>query len=138
MISFNDFVHNYELKNNATSNIKIYGVLRKIGLHSKVGFYLKNGIFSTKYGILNIPPSKGTHWVCYTKDCYSDSYGCPSPRKLPNYIKNKHEKCVYSEYQIQKNDSFCGRHCLYIIYLTKVVGTDFKSAVVNLYYQKIY
>ena len=34
------------------------------------------------------------------------------------------------------NDSFCGSYCLYIIYLTKIVGIDFKSAVLSLYYQR--
>ena len=44
---------------------------------------------------------------------------------------------IYSEYQSQKNDSFCGSYCLYLFYLTKVIGIDFKSAVLNLYYQSI-
>ena len=37
----------------------------------------------------------------------------------------------------KKNDSFCASYCLYIIYLTKNVGIDFKSSVLNLYYQVI-
>ena len=45
--------------------------------------------------------------------------------------------CLYSEDQIQKNDSFCASYCLHILYLTKVLGVDFKSAVLNLYYQRI-
>ena len=36
----------------------------------------------------------------------------------------------------KKIDSFCASYCLYIIYLTKIVGNDFKSAVLNLYYQR--
>ena len=35
-----------------------------------------------------------------------------------------------------KNDSYCASYCLYISYLTKVLGIDFKSAVLNLYYQR--
>ena len=35
MMMFNDFVQKYKLKNKATSNIKIYEVLKKIGLDSK-------------------------------------------------------------------------------------------------------
>ena len=38
---------------------------------------------------------------------------------------------------MQKEDSFCGSYCLYIIYLTKMLGIDFKFAVLNLYYQRI-
>ena len=136
MMTFNDFVQKHNLKNKATSNIKIYEVLKKIGLDSKVGIYLRNGSFSSDIGIVNLHPSKGTHWVCYIKDCYFDSYGCPPPKKLLNYLKNRHKKCIYSEYQIQKNDSFCASYSLYIIYLVKVLGVDFKSAVLNLYYQR--
>ena len=34
----------------------------------------------------------------------------------------------YSEYQIQKNDSYC----LYVLYLTQILG--FKNAVLKLFY----
>ena len=57
----NDFVHKYKKENKATSNIKIYEVLKNIGLDSKVGIYLRDGDFSTKYGIVNLHPSRGTH-----------------------------------------------------------------------------
>ena len=138
MMAFNDFVDKHSLKNNATSNIKIYEVLKKIGLGSKVGIYLRVGDFFTSYGIVNLLPSRGTHWVLYIKDCCFDSYGCSPPKKLLNFLKkNKHKKCIYSEYQIQKNDSFCASYCLYILYQTKVLGNDFKSAVLNLFYQRI-
>ena len=137
MITVNDFFHKHNLKNKATSNIKIYEVLKKIGLHSKEGSYLRDGVFLTNYGTVNLHPSRGTHWVLYIKDCYFDSYGFPPPKKLPKYLKNKHKKCIYSEYQIQKNDSFCASYCLYILYLTKLLGVDFETAVLNLYYQKI-
>ena len=38
---------------------------------------------------------------------------------------------------MQKNDSYCAKFCLCILYLTKVVGIDFKPVVLNLYYQMI-
>ena len=136
MMPFNDFIKKFNLKNIATSNIKIQKVLTSIGLNN-VGIYLRDGTFSTDIGIVNLRPSRGTHWVMYIKDCYFDLYGCPPPKKRLNYLKNKHKKCIYFEYQIQKNDSFCASYCLYILYLTKVIGIDFKSAVVNLYYQML-
>ena len=135
-MSFNEFVRKCNLKNKATSNIKKYEVLKKIGPDSKVGIYLRDGDFLTSYGIVNPHPSKGTHWVLYIKDCYFDSYGFPPPKKLFNYLKNKYKKCIYSEYQIKKNDSFSASYCLYILYLTEVLGIDFKSAVLILYYQR--
>ena len=134
-MTFNDFIKKHNLKNKATSNIKIQQVLGSIGLDN-VGIYLRDGPFSSDIGIVNLHPSKGTHWVCYINGNYFDSYGCSPPKKLSKFIIKRNGYCLYSEYQIQKNDSFCASYCLYIIYLTKVLGIDFKSAVLNLYYQR--
>ena len=81
MMTFNDFIHKHNLKNKTTSNKKIYEVLKKMGLDSKVGIYLRDGDFSTNYGIVNLHPSRGTQWVCFIKDFYFDSYGCSPPKK---------------------------------------------------------
>ena len=136
-MTFNDSVHKYNLKNKATNNKKLYKVLKKIGLDSKVGIFLRDGPFSNKIGIVNLQPSKGTHWVCYTNENFFDSYGVVYPKKLSKFIINRNGFCSYSECQIQKNDSFCASFCLYILYLTKVLGVDFKSSVLKLYYQTI-
>ena len=61
MITSNDFVKNCNLKNKATSNIKIYEVLKNIGLDTKVKIYLRDGPFESDIGIVNLDPSKGTH-----------------------------------------------------------------------------
>ena len=53
----------YKLKNRATSNIKSQQVLSSIGLDN-FDIYLKDGPFSSDIGIVNLHPSKGTHWVC--------------------------------------------------------------------------
>ena len=135
MMSFNNFVKKFNLKNKATSNIKIQQVLSSLSLND-VGIYLRDGRFESEIGIVNLHPSKGTHWVCYLNENYFDSYGCSPAKKLSKFIIKRNGYCLYSEYQIQKNDSFCASYCLYIIYLTKVLGIDFKSAVLNLYYQR--
>ena len=135
MISFNEIIKKHNLKNKAMSNINIQKVLNSIGLN-KVGIYLRDGPFSSDIGILNLHPSKGTHCVTYINENYFDSYGCASPKKLSKFIINRNEYCLYSENQIQRNDSFCASYFLNIIYLTNVLGIDFKSAVLNLYYQR--
>ena len=135
MMSFSEFIKKHNLKNKATSNIKIRQVLISIGLNN-IEIYLRNGPFSSDTGIVNLHPSKGSHWVAYINENYFDSYGCVSPKKLSKFIIKRNEFCLYSEYQIQKNDSLCASYCLYIIYLTKALGIDFKSAVLNLYYQR--
>ena len=92
---------------------------------------MRDDKFSTKLGIVNLHPSVGTHWVIYTNHNYFDSYGCPPPTNVVNQFK----KGIYSEYQTQKNDSYCAAYCLYVLYLTQIIG--FKNAVLNLYYQTI-
>ena len=62
MMTFNHFINKYQLKNKATSNIKIQQVLSSIGL-SDVDIYLRDGPFESDRGIVNLHPSKGTHWV---------------------------------------------------------------------------
>ena len=136
MMTFNDFIKKFNLKNRATSNIKIHEVLKKMGLGSDVGIYLRDGPFESDIAIINLHPSKGNHWVVYINENYFDSNGCAPPKKLSKFIIKRKGCCLYSEYQIQKNDSFCASFCLYIIYLTKTVGIDFKSAVLNLYCQR--
>ena len=136
-----DFVHKHNLKNKATSNIIIYEVFKKIGLDSKMGIYLRDGPFSSDIGIVNLHLSKRTHWVCYIKENFFDSYGCVCLKKLSKFVIKQNGHCFYSEYKIQdltsKEDRYCASYCLYILYLLKVLGIDFKPAVLNLYYQMI-
>ena len=139
-MTVNDFFHKHNIKNKGKSNIKIQQVLLSLSLND-VGIYLRDGPFESDVGIVNLHPSKGTHWVCYINENYFDSYACSPPKKLSKFIIKRNGYCLYSEYKIQgltnKQDSFCASFCLYIIYLTNVLKIDFKSAVLNLYYQMI-
>ena len=136
MITFNDFIKKYKLKNKAASNIKIQQVLSSLFLNN-IRIYLQDGPFESDIAIVNLHPTKGTHWVCYLNENCFDSYGIVCPKKLSKFIIKRNGYCLYSEYRIQKKDSFCASYCLYIIYLTKTLSIDFKSAVLNLYYQRI-
>ena len=101
MIRFNEFVKKFDVKNKATSNIKIQQVLCSIGLDN-VGIYLRDGPFSSDIGIVNIHPSKRRHWVVYINENYFDIYGVVCPKKLSEFIIKRNGYCLYSEYQIQK------------------------------------
>ena len=140
MMSFNDFINKYNIKNKATSNRKIQQVLSYLSLND-VGIYLKDGPFESDIAIVILRPSKGTHCVCYINEYYFDSYGCVPPEKLSKFIIKRNDHCLYSEYKIQgltnKRDAYCSSYCLYKFYLTKVLGIDFKPSVLNLYYQLI-
>ena len=139
-MTLNKFIKKFNLKNKATSNIKIQQVLSSLDLKD-VGIYLRDGPFQTDIGIINLHPSKGTHWVCYINENYFDRYGCSPPKKLSKFVIKRNSYCLFSEYKIQsltsKRDSYCASYCLYIIYLKNVIGIDFKSAVLNLYYQML-
>ena len=133
---YKDLVNKYKLENKATSNIKIHQVLSSLSLNA-ITIFLRDGPFSGDIGIVNLHPSKGTHWVCYINGNSVDSYDCSPPNKLSRFLKKRNGYCLYSEYQIQKHDSFCASYCLYLIYLTKIIGIDFRHVVLNLYYQMI-
>ena len=128
-LSFKEFVEKYKLKNEATSNVKIKEIINELGIPA--GVYMRDDKFTTTSGIVNLHPSVGTHWVMFSDKFYFDSYGCPPPTNILNHIK----KGIYSEYQIQKDDSYCAAYCLYVLYLTNMIG--FKNAVLNLYYQNL-
>ena len=118
----------YNLRNKATSNLKIQQVLSSLSLDG-VGIYSRDGPFISDIGIVKLHPIEGTHWVCYINENYFDSYGCVCPKKLSNFIIKRNGDCLYSEYKIQgltnKQDSYCASYCLYIIYLTKCVRNTF-------------
>ena len=101
MMTINEFIKKFNLKNKATSNIKIQQILDSIGLNN-VGIYLRDGPFSSDIGIVNLHPSKRTHWVCYINENYFDPYGCVCPKTLSKFIIKRNGCCLYSEYQIQK------------------------------------
>ena len=111
-LSFKDFVEKYGFKNEATSNVKIKGILNEVDVPA--GVYIRDDKFTTDSGIVNLHPIKGTHWVVFVNEYYFDSYGCPPPTNILNHIK----KGIYSKYQIQKDDSYCAAYCLYVLYLT--------------------
>ena len=62
MITFSDFIEKNNLKNKATSNIKIQQKLSSIGL-GNVGMYLRDGPFSSVIRIVNLHWSIGTDWA---------------------------------------------------------------------------
>ena len=110
-MTFNDFIIKYNLKHKATSNIKIQQVLSSLGLNDIV-ICLRDGPFSNDLGVVNLHPTRGTHWVCYINENYSDSYGRVPIQKLSKFIIKRNGFCLCSEYQIQKNESFCASNCL--------------------------
>ena len=100
MMTINDFIHKYKLKNKATQNIKIQQVLASLGLND-VEIYLRDGPFSSGIGIVHLHPSKGTHWVAHTNENFFDSYACTPPQNLSKFNIKQNGDCFCSEYKIQ-------------------------------------
>ena len=96
MLSFNDFIRIFSLKNKATSNIKIQQILSSSSLND-VGIHLRDGPFEIDIGIFTLHPFQGTDWAAYNNRNYFDSYGCPPPKTLLINMKSKHGKSIYPE-----------------------------------------
>ena len=109
-LSFKEFVNKHGSKNEATSNVEIKENLKL--MNTSCGIYMRDDKFTTTSGIVNLHPTKGTHWVMFVNEFYFDSYGCPPPLNITKQINNG----IYSEYQIQKVDSYCAAYCLYVLY----------------------
>ena len=87
-MTFNDFIRKDKLKNKATTNLKIQQIISSLSLND-VGNYLRDDPFKSDNGVVNLHPSKWTHWVSYLNENYFDSYGCAPPKKLSNVIINR-------------------------------------------------
>ena len=98
-MTFNDFIKKHNLRNKATSTIKIQHVPSSLSLDD-VGIYSRDGPFLGDIGVVNLQPPKGTHWVCYLNENYFDSNGCVCPKKLSKFIIKRNGYCFYSEYQL--------------------------------------
>ena len=84
-MSFKEFVQKNKFQNKQTSNIKRQQVLSSLFL-TDVGIYLRDGPFLGEIGVVNLNPSKRTHWVVSINKKYFDSYGWALPRKLCNFF----------------------------------------------------
>ena len=61
VISFSELVNKFNLKNQATSVIKMKEVLNNLGINAN----MRDNEFSTKDEIGNLHSTIVTHWVCY-------------------------------------------------------------------------
>ena len=86
-MTFIDSLHKHKLKNKATSKIKTQEVLSSLSLNG-VGIYLRDGSFEFDIGIVNLHPTKVTHWVLFFHECYFDSFGITEPKNFLILFQN--------------------------------------------------
>ena len=72
---------------------------------------MRDDKFTTTTGIVNLHPTKETHWVMLVNEFYYDSVH--HQINIMSFINNG----FYSEYQIQKNDSYSAAYFL-LFYLS--------------------
>ena len=82
---------------------------------NNVGIYLRDESFESDTWIIDLHPTKWTHWVTYINEKYLDSYGCVCPKKLSKFIIKRNGCYLYSGYQNKKVVSFCASYCLFIL-----------------------
>ena len=129
--SFKKSITSYDLKSQATSNIKKKEVVNKVEINTN--FHQRHNKLRTKDGISNFETTKGTDWVAYINQNYFDSCGCRPRKVLFESITKRNSKRLFCYYEIRQEGSYCVAYCLYIIYPTKKIEIDFKSAVVQIY-----
>ena len=130
------FYSQKEVKKLSNVKYKVKHIFPPISL-SEVGFYLGDCPFTTDAGMVTLHPTNETDCVANINENYFVSHGCSPPRKLSRFILKRNRHFQYSEHKIQGLDCFCTAFCLYIIYLRKIIGIDFKSAILKMYYQAV-
>ena len=100
----------FERKHEALSNTKLKEVLNKVVINTKI--YMGDSQFTTRGGILNLHPTRGTHWVFFINEKKIEAHGCQPPTFSSKYILQRNGKCVLSEFKIQEKDSLGAAYCL--------------------------
>ena len=81
MISLQNLIHKYNLKSEATSNLRIQKVFPSLSL-TYVKISLRDSPFSSIIEIANLHPTKGTPCAAYKNENYNASCGCSTPENL--------------------------------------------------------
>ena len=68
-LSFKEFIEKYRLTNEATSNVKIKETLKLMNI-TECGIYMRDDKFTTTSSIVNLRPTKGTHWDMFVNEFY--------------------------------------------------------------------
>ena len=128
-LSFKEFVEKYGLKNEALSNVK-KEILDKLTIlvASPTGIYMRDDKFTTTSGIVNLHPTKGTHWVMFVNEFFFIHMDVHL--QLIYLITLK--KVSIQNIKFRKMIVIVQR-IVYMFYITQFIG--FKNAVLNLYFQ---
>ena len=79
-------------KNNQNQT-KIEEIQNKLGI--KRINYTRDNNFSTQDGIVNLHPTKGTHWFCHIDNSSVHSFGCQPSKLLSDFLVKKSGESVF-------------------------------------------
>ena len=121
MSRINKFMEQHNLKNEATSGLKVVEVAKKLSLKD-FSRYIRTDELTTKQGVKNLTDDykNGTHFVAFKDYYYFDSFCAEPPKEIGNQLAERHPEkvceCYVSFNSIQNiNDSNCASYCLYFL-----------------------
>lgn len=94
---------------------------------------IKNKSFVFAICNLHLKEQDGIHWTCLYKtpeiSYYFDSYGLIPTKEIEGVLTKPY---IYSTFQLQNNEKFCGVLCLYVLYKLNE-GEKFEHIILNMY-----
>ena len=125
ILSLNQFMKKYNLKDQTMSESD----LQKIYNYK---IYPRDSKITSDRGFVNIDNGEkgGTHWVCFYKNYYFDSFGGSPDKFLLNQLP---KPIIYHNFKIQNiNSNLCGSYCLYFFYLMEQM--NYYDAILKIYF----
>ena len=122
ILTFEEFNNKFNIDNNAMSDVLIKDIGKDISLKPIELVMRDQTLDNTKESnfnfIVNLHPTDGTHWVLVIRReggpvYYFDSFGVETP---PLFLE-EYVDLGSNERIKQYDETYCGAHCLYMIYL---------------------
>ena len=121
MSRIHKFMKQHNLKNEATSGMKVAEVAKKLGLKD-FAIYIRTDELTTKQGVINLTDDckNGTHFVAFKDYYYFDSFCAEPPKEIANQLAERHPEkvceCYICSNSIQNiKHSNCASYCLYFL-----------------------
>ena len=126
VLNFKDFMKKYNLKNDTMNESQLQKLY-------KYPIYPRDSKIHSDKGFVNIDNGTqgGTHWTCFYKSYYFDSFGGQPDKFLLNQLPTP---IIYHKYKIQDiNSNLCGSYCLYFFYLIEKM--KYYDAILKMYFE---
>ena len=135
LVSFNEFNPKYSFLKKAISNIENQQIPS-----NKVKFFLRDGPFISDVGIVNLHPSKGTHWVLYINKIFLIHRVVHYQTNCLSLMLNEmHFGCILSTNSkaLDQKEMLFVLLIVHVYFFTTTLGMLKKSAVLYLYCQTV-